>query len=120
MLGQHHRDATVLSAPADFEAADQAPAKLLQRRRNIDVLKRRPVMRHSAHHVGRQLYHLQSFSTTCFRAAQVLDQQEAEYETELQQLMAAAEAELHGERENTGKLRATLQVCCSRSCSDKE
>lgn len=42
--------------------------------------------------------------------AQVLDQQEGEYETELQQLIAAAEAELHGERENTGKLRATLQV----------
>lgn len=41
---------------------------------------------------------------------QVLDQQEGEYETELQQLIAAAEAELHGERENTGKLRATLQV----------
>ena len=43
--------------------------------------------------------------------AQVLDQQESEYETELQQLITAAEAELHGERENTGKLRATLQVC---------
>lgn len=41
---------------------------------------------------------------------QVLDQQEGEYETELQQLIAAAESELHGERENTGKLRATLQV----------
>lgn len=44
------------------------------------------------------------------RVYQVLDQQEGEYETELQQLIAAAEAELHGERENTGKLRATLQV----------
>lgn len=46
-----------------------------------------------------------------FLHLKVLDQQEGEYETELQQLIAAAEAELHGERENTGKLRATLQAC---------
>lgn len=46
---------------------------------------------------------------------QVLDQQEDEYEAELQQLTAAAEAELHSERENTGKLRATLQVGMTRA-----
>lgn len=46
----------------------------------------------------------------CARLAQVLDQQEGEYETELQQLTAAANAEINSERENTGKLRAILQV----------
>ena len=39
-----------------------------------------------------------------------MDQQEGEYETELQQLITAAESELNTERENIGKLRATLQV----------
>lgn len=46
----------------------------------------------------------------CLEYAQALDQQEGEYETELQQLTAAANAEINSERENIGKLRAILQV----------
>ena len=41
---------------------------------------------------------------------EVLDQQEHEYETELQQLMAAAQAELTAERENTARMRALVQA----------
>lgn len=42
-----------------------------------------------------------------------MDQQEGEYETELQQLTAAANAGINSERENIGKLRAILQVAKS-------
>ncbi|CAM9256888.1 unnamed protein product [Chrysoparadoxa australica] len=41
---------------------------------------------------------------------EVLNQLEEEYEQELQHLMAAAEAELSAERENTAKLRVQLQA----------
>jgi len=42
--------------------------------------------------------------------AQVLDQQEHEYETELQKLMTAAQTELTAERENTAEARGSVQT----------
>jgi len=45
---------------------------------------------------------------------EVLDQQEAEYETELQALIVAAQEELAAERSNTGRMRVMVQEYQSR------
>ena len=43
------------------------------------------------------------FNDSTYR--EVLDQQENEYESELKELITAAENEIHNERENTSKVR---------------
>ncbi|CAM9388939.1 unnamed protein product, partial [Hapterophycus canaliculatus] len=80
-----------------LEAQQQEHQWELRAREQADVVIFNLSMRPAQHTARREA----ALPTRRVHALQVLDQQEAEYETELQQLMVAAEAELHGERENT-------------------